>query len=187
MGNQSTTNHNATQSTSPVVNDQTYNSRTPTNEVCTSEAFLTTNVCKRTRHCSESNSTKPLSATKCIKDSLSINLQRLSLGAHPDLSNAENSSDSGLSMPNSGPTSTCVQLHQQPTVPVVFRYDPKNLLTKVKEVYLIGSFTEWTHKVPMVKSDCDFLAILELPEGEHQYKFIADGKWECSMNDAAVL
>lgn len=27
-------------------------------------------------------------------------------------------------------------------------------------------------------SDGDYLAIVDLPEGEHQYKFVVDGKWE---------
>jgi 5'-AMP-activated protein kinase, regulatory beta subunit len=38
----------------------------------------------------------------------------------------------------------------------------------------------------MVKSDGDFVTICDLPEGEHQYKFVIDGKWEHDPNQATV-
>lgn len=59
-------------------------------------------------------------------------------------------------------------------IPVVFKYPSKN----VKEVLLSGSFTNWKEKIPMIKSDGDFIIIVDLPEGDHQYKFYVDGKWE---------
>lgn len=59
-------------------------------------------------------------------------------------------------------------------IPVVFRYTGKNC----KDVYLIGSFTNWKEKISTAKSDGDYMAIVDLPEGEHQYKFVVDGKWE---------
>ncbi|CAF5128610.1 unnamed protein product, partial [Rotaria socialis] len=31
--------------------------------------------------------------------------------------------------------------------------------------------------------DNDFVAILELPEGEHEYKFQIDGRWEYDINE----
>lgn len=34
----------------------------------------------------------------------------------------------------------------------------------------------------MVKSHGDFVTIIDLPEGEHQYKFCVDGEWK---NDPA--
>lgn len=30
----------------------------------------------------------------------------------------------------------------------------------------------------MVKSHGDFVTIIDLPEGEHQYKFYVDGEWK---------
>lgn len=38
----------------------------------------------------------------------------------------------------------------------------------------------------MIKSDGDFMLIVELPEGEHQYKFVVDGKWEYDPNQASI-
>ncbi|XP_006005535.1 5'-AMP-activated protein kinase subunit beta-2 [Latimeria chalumnae] len=46
-----------------------------------------------------------------------------------------------------------------------------------KEVYIAGSFNNWSTKIPLTKSHNDFVAILDLPEGEHQYKFLVDGQW----------
>ena len=66
-------------------------------------------------------------------------------------------------------------------IPVVFRYAIGQHKT-IKEVYLIGTFTSWKDKVPMAKSDGEFVTIVDLPEGEHQYKFVVDGKWEHDPN-----
>ncbi|KAI5092821.1 5'-AMP-activated protein kinase subunit beta-2, partial [Silurus meridionalis] len=46
-----------------------------------------------------------------------------------------------------------------------------------KDVYISGSFDNWSTKIPLNKSHNDFVAILDLPEGEHQYKFFVDGQW----------
>ncbi|CAF0739993.1 unnamed protein product [Didymodactylos carnosus] len=72
---------------------------------------------------------------------------------------------------------------EKKTIPVVFRY-PASL--KDKEAQLIGSFTNWKEVVQMVKSDNDFVAIVELPEGKHQYKFIIDGRWEYDLTEPSV-
>lgn len=60
-------------------------------------------------------------------------------------------------------------------IPVVFKYSSKNVRF---DVQLVGSFTNWKNKIQMIKSDGDYVAIVDLPEGEHQYKFVVDGKWE---------
>ncbi|NP_001124105.1 5'-AMP-activated protein kinase subunit beta-2 [Danio rerio] len=46
-----------------------------------------------------------------------------------------------------------------------------------REVFITGSFNNWSSKIPLNKSHNDFVAILDLPEGEHQYKFFVDGQW----------
>lgn len=44
-------------------------------------------------------------------------------------------------------------------------------------MYVSGTFSEWK-TIPMVKSHGDFVTIIDLPEGEHQYKFCVDGEWK---------
>lgn len=58
------------------------------------------------------------------------------------------------------------------TIPIVFRWDGGG-----NEVYLCGTFNNWETKIPMTNSQGDFTAIVDLPEGEHQYKFYVDGDW----------
>ncbi|KAF6278336.1 protein kinase AMP-activated non-catalytic subunit beta 1 [Rhinolophus ferrumequinum] len=55
--------------------------------------------------------------------------------------------------------------------PTVFRWTGGG-----KEVYLSGTFNNWS-KLPLTRSHNNFVAILDLPEGEHQYKFFVDGQW----------
>ena len=56
-------------------------------------------------------------------------------------------------------------------MPTIFKYGGD-----AKEVYVCGSFNNWK-KLPMSKSTKDFVAIVELDEGEHEYKFMVDGQW----------
>lgn len=56
--------------------------------------------------------------------------------------------------------------------PTIFKYSGK----EAKEVYVAGSFNNWT-KMRMNRSTKDFVAIVDLQEGEHEYKFFADGEW----------
>ncbi|XP_014318996.2 5'-AMP-activated protein kinase subunit beta-2 [Myotis lucifugus] len=55
-----------------------------------------------------------------------------------------------------------------------------------KEVFISGSFNNWSAKIPMIKSHNDFVAILDLPEGEHQYKFFVDGQWVHDPSEPVV-
>lgn len=56
-------------------------------------------------------------------------------------------------------------------LPTVFKWDGGG-----REVYISGTFSDWK-ALPMVKSHGDFVTIIDLPEGEHQYKFCVDGEW----------
>nr|BAM18690.1 5-AMP-activated protein kinase [Papilio xuthus] len=56
-------------------------------------------------------------------------------------------------------------------LPTVFKWDGGG-----KQVYISGTFTDWK-TIPMVKSHGDFVTIIDLPEGEHQYKYFVDGEW----------
>ena len=70
-------------------------------------------------------------------------------------------------------------------IPVVFKY-AVNHHKSIKEVFLIGTFTSWKDKITMIKSDGDFVTIVDLPEGEHQYKFVVDGRWEHDSNQVSA-
>ncbi|CAH2076541.1 unnamed protein product, partial [Iphiclides podalirius] len=56
-------------------------------------------------------------------------------------------------------------------LPTVFKWEGGG-----KQVYISGTFTDWK-TIPMVKSHGDFVTIIDLPEGEHQYKYFVDGEW----------
>ncbi|XP_018577665.1 5'-AMP-activated protein kinase subunit beta-1-like isoform X2 [Anoplophora glabripennis] len=56
--------------------------------------------------------------------------------------------------------------------PTVFRWEGGG-----RNVYISGTFTNW-QTIPMVKSHGDFVTIIDLPEGEHKYKYYVDGEWK---------
>ncbi|XP_018902990.1 5'-AMP-activated protein kinase subunit beta-1 isoform X2 [Bemisia tabaci] len=58
------------------------------------------------------------------------------------------------------------------TLPTVFKWEGGG-----KQVLISGTFSNWK-PLPMVKSHGDFVTIIDLPEGEHQYKFCVDGEWK---------
>ncbi|XP_068167399.1 5'-AMP-activated protein kinase subunit beta-1b [Antennarius striatus] len=65
--------------------------------------------------------------------------------------------------------------------PTVFRWSGS-----AKEVFVSGSFNNWTTKIPLNRSRNNFVAIVDLPEGEHQYKFCVDGQWTLDPTGAVM-
>lgn len=65
--------------------------------------------------------------------------------------------------------------------PTVFRWSGG-----AKEVFVSGSFNNWATKIPLNKSQKNFVAIVDLPEGEHQYKFCVDGQWTLDPTGAVM-
>lgn len=48
-------------------------------------------------------------------------------------------------------------------------------------VYCIGSFNNWSERVPLQRNHSGtWFAVLYLPPGIYQYKFIVDGNWVCA-------
>ncbi|XP_026281601.1 5'-AMP-activated protein kinase subunit beta-1 isoform X3 [Frankliniella occidentalis] len=91
----------------------------------------------------------------------------------------DHSADGEFSMQPSRPRSNTIsegsKIEEPPgekVLPTVFKWDGGG-----KQVYISGTFTEWK-VIPMVKSHGDFVTIIDLPEGEHQYKFMVDGEWK---------
>jgi len=56
--------------------------------------------------------------------------------------------------------------------PTVFKWEGGG-----KQVLISGTFSNWK-TIPMVKSHGDFVTIIDLPEGEHEFKFYVDGEWK---------
>ncbi|XP_013780014.1 5'-AMP-activated protein kinase subunit beta-2-like [Limulus polyphemus] len=63
------------------------------------------------------------------------------------------------------------------TLPTVFKWELGG-----KEVYLSGTFSNW-EPIKMIHSHGDCVLILDLAEGEHQYKFLVDGQWHHNPNE----
>lgn len=61
---------------------------------------------------------------------------------------------------------------EKTALPTVFKWEGGG-----KNVFISGTFSEWK-ALPMVKSHGDFVTIIDLPEGDHQYKFCVDGEWK---------
>ncbi|CAG0897050.1 unnamed protein product [Cyprideis torosa] len=88
------------------------------------------------------------------------------------------------------PRSNTISTHTRPTfstgmdpsqgLPTMFKWEGSG-----KEVYICGTFTNWK-PLPMVKSTKDFVAIVNLKEGEHQYKFMVDGEWKHDTKKKSV-
>ncbi|ESO02653.1 hypothetical protein HELRODRAFT_106804 [Helobdella robusta] len=67
------------------------------------------------------------------------------------------------------------------TIPTLFRW------TKAADtVQLMGSFDGWTNIIPLVNCGDEFLVIIDLPVGEHQYKFLVDGEWTIDADEPHV-
>jgi len=54
-----------------------------------------------------------------------------------------------------------------------------------KDVAICGTFSNW-ETIPMVKSHGDFVTIIDLPEGEHQYRYYVDGEWKNDPHSSVV-
>lgn len=77
----------------------------------------------------------------------------------------------GSQRPRSNTVSEGTKVADNKVLPTVFKWEGGG-----KQVYISGTFTGWK-TLPMVKSHGDFVTIIDLPEGEHQYKFFVDGEW----------
>jgi len=69
------------------------------------------------------------------------------------------------------------QLSQGKGLPTIFKYSGD----KAKEVYVCGTFSNW-EKIPMVRTQKDFFALVDLPVGDHQFKYYVDNEWANDKN-----
>lgn len=70
---------------------------------------------------------------------------------------------------------------EEKLLPTVFKWEGGG-----KDVYVSGTFNQWKGKIPLVKSHGDFYTIVDLPEGEHQYKFYVDGQWQHNATEPST-
>jgi hypothetical protein len=58
----------------------------------------------------------------------------------------------------------------------------------VQKVFLAGDFNGWDPTATrMVKNKGAFRKRMDLPPGEHQYKFVVDGEWQIDPSAAAQV
>lgn len=76
------------------------------------------------------------------------------------------------------------QLSQLETVPTAFKWSDGGT-----HVFVTGSFNNWQGKIKMHRNNDitnEFVLIIEIPPGIHQYKFIVDGEWRLNRNAPTV-
>nr|XP_002129192.1 5'-AMP-activated protein kinase subunit beta-1 [Ciona intestinalis] len=68
--------------------------------------------------------------------------------------------------------------HKGKNIPAVIRWKGGG-----KDIYISGSYDNWQNKLRLNRSHDDFVAIVDLPVGEHEYKFFVDGDWKIDPNE----
>ena len=69
---------------------------------------------------------------------------------------------------------------REKVLPTIFKFQGTG-----KDVFVCGTFNDW-QKLRMNKSAKDFVAIVELAEGNHEYKFMVDGEWVNDPNSPVI-
>lgn len=67
------------------------------------------------------------------------------------------------------------------TVPTVFRWEHGG-----RQVYITGTFNNWSRQIPMHRSGNDFTYIHNLKRGKHAFKFIVDDEWRFAPDQPTV-
>lgn len=90
------------------------------------------------------------------------------------------------------PLDQAIQSQQQPgaiqeleTVPTAFKWSLGG-----ERVFVTGSFNNWQGKIMMHPNEDnkdEFVLIIDIPPGCHQYKFIVDEKWRLNPNAPTVV
>ena len=66
-------------------------------------------------------------------------------------------------------------------VPTVFRWEHGG-----RQVYITGTFNNWSRQIPMHRSGNDFTYIHNLRRGKHAFKFIVDDEWRFAPDQPTV-
>eukprot|EP00563_Minutocellus_polymorphus_P011449 CAMPEP_0181066068 /NCGR_PEP_ID=MMETSP1070-20121207/25105_1 /TAXON_ID=265543 /ORGANISM="Minutocellus polymorphus, Strain NH13" /LENGTH=384 /DNA_ID=CAMNT_0023146561 /DNA_START=343 /DNA_END=1497 /DNA_ORIENTATION=+ len=76
---------------------------------------------------------------------------------------------------------TLSQIHDDDTVPTVFRWEHGG-----RQVYITGTFNGWSRQIPMHRSGNDFTYVHNLKRGKHAFKFIVDDEWRFAPDQPTV-
>jgi 5'-AMP-activated protein kinase regulatory beta subunit len=74
-----------------------------------------------------------------------------------------------------------VMVEEEDTVPTVFRWEHGG-----RQVYITGTFNDWSRQIPMHRSGNDFTYIHNLRKGKHAFKFIVDDEWRFAPDQPTV-
>ena len=55
-----------------------------------------------------------------------------------------------------------------------------------RQVFVTGTFNDWTAQIPMHRSGNDFTYIHNLKKGKHAFKFVVDDEWSRRLAAADV-
>lgn len=77
----------------------------------------------------------------------------------------------------SNPLSLASASEDDTLVPTVFTWNYGG-----HSVFITGAWDNWQAKTPMYKNGNEFLALIYVPVGEHQFKFFVDDNWQCAPN-----
>mmetsp|Transcript_31238 Transcript_31238/g.46188 ORF Transcript_31238/g.46188 Transcript_31238/m.46188 type:complete len:360 (+) Transcript_31238:546-1625(+) len=82
---------------------------------------------------------------------------------------------------NDGGESPTLQFDNDEAVPTVFRWEHGG-----RQVYITGTFNDWSRQIPMHRSGNDFTYIHNLRKGKHAFKFIVDDEWRFAPDQPTV-
>ena len=89
-------------------------------------------------------------------------------------------------------SATCVRLEVMPPLTLALLETPARpaansrrrvrfgyFKPEAREVFLVGSFNGWDSRITPLRRDSfgDWSIEMELPTGEHRYRFVVDGEW----------
>mmetsp|Transcript_20452 Transcript_20452/g.29159 ORF Transcript_20452/g.29159 Transcript_20452/m.29159 type:complete len:389 (+) Transcript_20452:105-1271(+) len=72
-------------------------------------------------------------------------------------------------------------VEEEDMVPTVFRWEHGG-----RQVYITGTFNDWSRQIPMHRSGNDFTYIHNLRKGKHAFKFIVDDEWRFAPDQPTV-
>jgi len=111
----------------------------------------------------------PGTASSGASTSLAVTKKKMDHSSDP---HQPHSSSAAAGVSDEDPNAILERLFGDRGVPMVFRWELGG-----DEVFITGTFNNWSAKIPMARSGNDFVHIHELSRGKHAYKFIVDDEW----------